>query len=216
MPRRIESHLIDGPAGKLEALLEEPELGDATQETPPREACLVCHPHPLFGGTMHNKVVYRIARGMRRAGAVVLRFNFRGVGSSEGEHDQGVGEVEDARAALRFLRERYPDLPYSLAGFSFGSRVIVKMGCSTEGMGPVRLIAAGFPTHHGRFDFLATCGVPKHFVQSTTDEFGPKEELEAAFQWFAEPKRLQFIEAGDHFFAGALDKLEETIAAIVE
>jgi hypothetical protein len=84
MPRRIESLLIDGPAGRLEALLEEPEPESAGT---PREACLVCHPHPLFGGTMHNKVVYRIARGMRRAGAVVLRFNFRGVGHSEGVHD---------------------------------------------------------------------------------------------------------------------------------
>lgn len=207
MSRRIESLRIDGPAGKLEALLEEPENGE------PREACLVCHPHPLFGGTMHNKVVYRIARGLRRAGAVVLRFNFRGVGLSEGAHDGGVGEVEDARAALKFLRRRYPDLPYSMAGFSFGSRVIMKLGCS---MNPTRLIAVGFPTQRGQFDYLSTCAIPKYFVQSTIDEFGPKEELEAAFQGFAEPKSLEFIEATDHFFTGALDQLEETIAAITE
>jgi alpha/beta superfamily hydrolase len=206
VPRRIESLLLDGPAGKLEALLEEPE-----DETP-REACLVCHPHPLFGGTMHNKVVYRVARGMRRAGAVVLRFNFRGVGLSEGAHDRGEGEVEDARAALEFLRERYPGLPYSMAGFSFGSRVIMRLGCSL--ITPVRLIAVGFPTSRGEFDYLADCRVPKYFVQSTIDEHGPREELEAAFQWFAEPKHLDFITAGDHFFAGALDELEETIAAI--
>ena len=206
MSRRIESHFIAGPAGSLEALLEEPEDGE------PREVCLVCHPHPLFGGTMHNKVVYRIARGMRRAGAVVLRFNFRGAGSSEGVHDQGAGEVEDARAALGFLRGRYPDLPYSMAGFSFGSRVIMKLGCALGT--PARLIAVGFPTRRGRFDYLATCGIPKYFVQSTIDEFGPKEELEAAFQRFAGPKQLQFIDAGDHFFAGALDQLEEAIVAI--
>jgi uncharacterized protein len=205
MPRRIESHLIEGPAGKLEALLEEPEDGD------PCEACLVCHPHPLFGGTMHNKVVYRMARGMRRAGAVVLRFNFRGVGRSEGVHDGDAGEVEDARAALGFLRERYPHLPYSMAGFSFGSRVIMKLGCS---MNPVRLIAVGFPTSRGEFGYLASCGISKYFIQSAIDEFGPRGELEAAFQAFAEPKLLRFIEAGDHFFAGALDLLEETIAAI--
>jgi alpha/beta superfamily hydrolase len=207
MPRRIESLLIDGPAGKLEALLEEPEQESAAA---PREACLVCHPHPLFGGTMHNKVVYRIARGMRRAGAVVLRFNFRGVGRSEGVHGQGVGEVEDARAALGFLRQRYPDLPYSLAGFSFGSRVILQLGCS---LGPSRLVAVGFPTRTGQFDYLAACAIPKYFVQSTNDEFGPKKELEAAFRGFAGPKRIEFIEAADHFFAGALDDLEEAIAA---
>jgi len=201
--RRIESLLLDGPAGRLEALLEEPEEGEA------REACLVCHPHPLFGGTMHNKVVFRIARGMRRTGAVVLRFNFRGVNQSEGEHAQGIGEVEDARAALAFLRSRYPALPYSMAGFSFGSRVILKLGCELGDA--VRLIAVGFPTRRGTFDYLAHCGVPKLFVQSTNDEHGPRNEIEAVFEWIAEPKRLEFIEAGDHFFAGALEKLEETV-----
>lgn len=213
MARRIESLFLEGPAGQLEALLEEPEDAD------PREACLVCHPHPLFGGTMHNKVVYRIARGMRRAGAVVLRFNFRGVGRSEGVHDHGPGEVEDARTALRFLRERYPGLPYSMAGFSFGSRIILKVGCSLDAPAPIRLIAVGFPTRPledkpRRFEYLARCGVAKYFVQSTTDEHGPRQELEAAFEWFAEPRHLAFIEAGDHFFAGALDRLEEEITAI--
>ena len=119
MPRRIERHLLDGPAGKLEALLDAPE--DAV----PRAIAVVCHPHPLFGGTMHNKVVYRVARALRNSGYVVLRFNFRGVGKSEGRHDLGVGEIADARAALDWLRSRYPGLPYTLAGFSFGSRVIL-------------------------------------------------------------------------------------------
>jgi alpha/beta superfamily hydrolase len=207
--RRIEAHFIDGPAGKLEALLEEPDDGE------PLEACLVCHPHPLFGGTMHNKVVYRIARGMRKAGAVVLRFNFRGAGASEGVHDHGKGEVEDARAALAFLRERYPGLPYSLAGFSFGSRMALRLGCSLREPAPRRVIAVGLPTQGQNFDFLSTCGsVPKYFVQSADDEHGPMWELEAAFAEFAEPKHLEFIEAGDHFFEGGLDELEAAIAAI--
>jgi len=135
--RRIESHLLDGPAGELEALLEPPE------HHAPVEACVVCHPHPLYGGTMHNKVVHRIARGLRRRGSVVLRFNFRGVGRSQGEHADGTGEIEDARAALAWLRHRYPNLSYSLAGFSFGSRVILKLGC--ELMDATRLLAVGFP-----------------------------------------------------------------------
>ena len=126
MARHIESRWLDGPAGKLEALLEEPD------DQAPNEACVVCHPHPLFGGTMHNKVVHRIARGLRRRGTVVLRFNFRGVSRSEGSHDQGVGEVDDARAGLDWLRARYPGLPCALAGFSFGSRVVLKLGCASK------------------------------------------------------------------------------------
>src|SRR5690349_14382972 len=95
-------------------------------------AAVVCHPHPLHGGTMHNKVVYRIARGLRHAGLVVLRFNFRGVGASEGAHAHMTGEVEDARAALDWLRRRYPSLPFALAGFSFGARVITRLGCALQ------------------------------------------------------------------------------------
>src|SRR5437763_2496347 len=123
MPRRIESLFVAGPVGKLECLLEEPE------DQHPREAVLVCHPHPQHGGTMHNKVVYRIARGLRRTGAVVLRFNYRGVNLSEGQYAHGEGEVEDARSATAYLRERYPDLPLTLAGFSFGSRIALQLGC---------------------------------------------------------------------------------------
>jgi alpha/beta superfamily hydrolase len=208
LPRRIESHFIEGPAGRLEALLEEPEEGLS------REACLVCHPHPLYGGTMHNKVVYRIARGLRRSGSVVLRFNFRGVNLSEGTHDNGYGEVDDARAALEFLRSRYPDLPCAMAGFSFGSRIVLRLGCALPEPRPRRLIVVGFPTTLGHFDYFNDCTLPKYFVQSTNDEHGPKEVLEAAFQSFAEPKRLQFIEAEDHFFAGALAALEDDIAAL--
>jgi alpha/beta superfamily hydrolase len=163
---------------------------------------------------MHNKVVYRIARGMRSAGAVVLRFNFRGVSGSEGIHDRGNGEVEDARAALAFLRERYPGLPCSLAGFSFGSRIALQLGCSLPAPVPRRMIAVGFPTRIAGFDFLSTCAIPKYFVQSSADEHGPAWELEAAFAEFAEPKHLEFVEAGDHFFEGALDELEAAITAI--
>jgi alpha/beta superfamily hydrolase len=208
MPRKIESHFIAGPAGRLESLLEEPEEGA------PTEASLVCHPHPQFGGTMHNKVVYRLARGLRRSGSVVLRFNYRGVNLSEGTYDEGRGELEDARAALGFLRERYPDLPYSLAGFSFGSRIILRLGCALPEPQPVRLIPVGFPTTMMNSDFLAACGLPKYFVHSTVDQFGPKADLEAAFAGFAEPKSLQFIEAGDHFFAGSLERLEDVVAGL--
>ena len=208
MPRRIESHDIRGPAGRLEALLEEPE------EREPHTAAVVCHPHPLFGGTLHNKVVYRMARGLRRSGVVVLRFNFRGVGRSQGEHGHLEGEIEDARAALAWLRERYPALPYGLAGFSFGARAITRLGCDTP---DVRwLLAAGFPTtRFGAAEYLERCSAEKVFIQSTNDQYGPRAELEAQFPRFADPKRLIWIEASDHFFAGSLDAFEAAVREAV-
>jgi uncharacterized protein len=203
VPRRIESHDIPGPAGRLEALLEEPEEGA------PRVAALVCHPHPLFGGTMHNKVVYRMARGLRKSGCVVLRFNFRGVGASEGKHGELVGEIEDARSALAWLRERYPGIPYALGGFSFGARAITKLGCEQEGA--QWLLACGLPTRHGPNEYLQTCAAPKVFIQSTNDQYGPKAEFEKQYEGFAEPKKLIWVESSDHFFAGALDQFEKEI-----
>src|ERR1700685_1155531 len=123
MARRIESLFVPGPAGRLEAILEEPE------DVAPIFAALVCHPHPQHGGTMHNKVVHRIARALRTTGAAVLRFNYRGGNLSEGAYDHGEGEREDARAALTYLRTRYPDLPFTIAGFSFGSRIALRLAC---------------------------------------------------------------------------------------
>jgi alpha/beta superfamily hydrolase len=208
MARRIESLLLPGPAGKLEALLEAPEdLSDSLDG--PRLCAVLCHPHPLFGGTMHNKVVYRMARGLRRAGLVVLRFNFRGVGASEGVHANSIGEVEDARGALEWLRSRYPQAGYALAGFSFGARVITRLGCAVGEA--AFLMAAGFPTEREGFDYLAKCRAPKIFIQSTNDQYGPRAALEAAFAGFAEPKQLFWVEAQDHFFTGGLDELEERV-----
>ncbi len=122
------------------------------------------------------------------------------------------GEIEDARAALGWLRERYPELPYALAGFSFGSRVITRLGCE---IGAEWLLACGFPTRHGPSEYLASCGAPKIFIQSTHDQYGPKEELEAAFAGFAEPKRIVWVPAADHFFVDALDAFEQAVSAAV-
>lgn len=205
MARRIESLLLEGPAGRLECLLEEPD------NAPPREAALVCHPHPQHGGTMHNKVVYRVARGLRSAGAVVLRFNYRGVNQSDGTYAHGEGELDDARVALASLRERYPNLPFTIAGFSFGSRIALRMAC--EKPLPRRVIAVGFPASQYKIK-VENCGVPLVFVQSTHDQFGSVAELTALVQSLSEPKRLVLVDAQDHFFAGALEKLEEEIARL--
>lgn len=202
--RKIESLFLPGPAGRLEALLEEPE------ESAPKEAALVCHPHPQHGGTMHNKVVYRIARGLRSAGAVVLRFNYRGVNLSEGTYADGEGELEDARIALGYLRGRYPELPFTVAGFSFGSRIALRLGCGIAR----RVIAVGFPAAYKDKASLDTCTTPRVFIQSTHDQFGSVEEIESIVAALPEPKQLRLVEAQDHFFAGALDVLEEQFRLI--
>ena len=208
MPRKIESLFIDGPAGRLEALLEAPEEAA-------HEVALVCHPHPQHGGTMHNKVVYRIARGLRGSGAVTLRFNYRGVNLSAGQYAEGEGELDDARAALDYLRGRYPDLPCTLAGFSFGSRIVLRL--AKERVSTThRVIPVGFPDRYRAVtDF--DMPIPRIFIQSTHDEFGPVESIRSLVDSLNEPKRLILVEAQDHFFAGGaggtggLDQLEKEI-----
>ena len=206
-PRVMESLMIAGPAGRLEALLEEPEQGA------PRFAALVCHPHPQHGGTMHNKVVYRVARGLRRAGAVVLRFNYRGVNLSQGEYGHGEGETADARAVLAHLRGRYPSLPYALAGFSFGSRIVHDLGCGLRDA--LFLMPVGFPTRWRDLPRFKRCPVRRIFIHSTQDEYGPRAELEPWIGTLDQPSRVVWVEARDHFFAGALDELEQAVIASV-
>ena len=159
---------------------------------------------------MHNKVVHRIARGLRLAGAVALRFNFRGVGRSEGEYAHLEGEIEDARCALAWLRERHPELPFALAGFSFGAHAIARLGCETANAR--FLLAAGFPTRFRSAEYLERCPTPKIFIQSANDQFGPRAEFEAQYARFAEPKRMVWVEAADHFFSGGLEDLEARVS----
>jgi uncharacterized protein len=206
MPRRIETHFLDGPAGRLEALLEEPE------EIEPVQAALVCHPHPQHGGTMHNKVVYRTARGLRAAGAVVLRFNYRGVNLSEGAYANGDGELDDARVALEWLLARYPGLPFTIAGFSFGSRIALRL--AAERPDARRAVAIGFPARYGDGAAFLRNPVPRVFVQSTNDEFGPRLAFEEYFAQVEGEKKLVWIEARDHFFVGAQQELQDAIRGV--
>jgi alpha/beta superfamily hydrolase len=146
-------------------------------------------------------VVYRIARGLRRTGHAVLRFNYRGVNLSEGAYAQGEGEMDDARAALAYLRGRYPELPYTLAGFSFGSRIALRLGCgvqhgdASESVSkhvskPSRIVAVGFPTEYRDRSSLEGCGIPRVFIQSTHDEFGAVEDLRATVESLPEPETI--------------------------
>lgn len=160
---------IDASHGKLEAILKEPK-GE------PKGVALVCHPHPLGGGTMHNKVVFRAAAGLVDAGLITLRFNFRGVGNSTGEHDDGRGERQDVKDALDYLSENYPNQPITLAGFSFGSRVGTEVGLNDDRV--VRLISIGTPVDKYKdYEYLEDLRKPILFVHGDKDEFGSVENL---------------------------------------
>ena len=174
-------------------------------------SALVLHPHPLGGGTMHNKVVFRAASALTEAGLVVLRLNFRGVGQSTGTHDEGRGEVEDVRAGLDYLAEHYAGLALTLAGFSFGARVGLEVGMADA---RVRyLISIGTPVDKYDFSFLTACRKPILFVHGDRDEFGKVEHLQALVARLpAEAEaRVEIIKDADHFFEGRLDELKRAI-----
>ena len=206
----IRSLFLTGPAGRLEALLNAGSP-DATH------AAVVCHPHPLYGGTLHNKVVFHAMKALNHFGFPVLRFNFRGTGLSEGEHANGIGEVEDVRAALDWL-EREFTLPVIFAGFSFGAAVGLRAAYSDDRVRA--LIALGLPAvpvadrkddRVYDFEFLRACTKPKLFVSGSRDQFAPPGKLEALVNTFADPKKLVRIEAGDHFFEGRLKEMRVTV-----
>jgi uncharacterized protein len=195
---------LDGPAGRLEAILWKP----AAQ---PRLAALVCHPHPLFGGTMHNKVVYQAAKSLDALGLPVLRFNFRGAGLSGGTHDRGQGEREDVKAALDFLAAEFPGVPLLLAGFSFGCWVGLRVGCEDKRV--EKVIGLGTPVNNSDFSYLRNCPKRKLFVHGADDEFGDIRKVEALVESLPGENRLVVVAEANHFFVGKLDQVDEAIRA---
>jgi alpha/beta superfamily hydrolase len=196
---------IPAEHGQLEAILKEPRSG------PPKGVALVLHPHPLGGGTMHNKVVFRAAAALNDAGLITLRINFRGVGQSTGTHDEGRGERDDVRAGLDYLSSNYPDLSTTLCGFSFGARVGLEVGISDE---RVRyLIGIGTPLNKYDFEFLQACRKPLLLVHGEHDEFGASDELKqiAADLERLTQVRLVIIPGAGHFFENKLDELKRAI-----
>jgi uncharacterized protein len=212
----IRSLFIRGPAGRLEALLNSGS-DNATH------AAVVCHPHPLFGGTMHNKVAFHTMKALNSFGFPVLRFNFRGTGLSEGEHANGFGEADDVRAALDWLDSEF-HLPLVFAGFSFGAAVGLRAACpdarvrAVIGVGtPVDPVAAeSGQLREYSLVFLRECAKPKLFVSGARDQFGPRAKLEALVASVPEPKRLVVVEGADHFFEGRLRELRQAIEGWVK
>lgn len=201
----MSQHTLDlaGPAGRLEAILLEPERA-------PAAAAVVCHAHPLHGGMMHFKVVFRAAKALQHHGVAVLRFNFRGVGRSEGTHDHGRGEQEDVRTALDEMERRHPGLPLILGGFSFGSVMALRVGAADRRVRA--LFALGYPARMvSDLSFLAACRAPRLFVQGESDEYGSGPRLAELVAALPEPKQLVVVPASDHFFTGHLDALQQAI-----
>ncbi|HEX8186595.1 MAG TPA: alpha/beta fold hydrolase, partial [Blastocatellia bacterium] len=168
---------------------------------------------PLGGGTMHNKVVYRIAKAFHEAGFAALRFNFRGAGLSQGEHDSGRGEQDDLRAAIKFMNERYADAEVWLAGFSFGSAVMLRAGCADPSIRA--LIAAGAPVSKYDFSEVTRCDKPKLFIQGELDEFGNVADLKRVVARLSGANTLKVIEGAGHFFEGHLAELERAVFEFV-
>jgi alpha/beta superfamily hydrolase len=196
---------LQGPAGRLEAILWTPARPDS-----PLLAAVICHPHPLFGGSMHNKVVYNAAKTMDALGIPVLRFNFRGAGLSAGEHDKGRGEQGDAQAALDYLAAQFPGIPLLLAGFSFGSVVGLRVGCRDARVS--ELIGIGVPVNSSDFSFLVDCPKPKLFVHGANDKFGARKKVEDVVAALTGENQLVVVEDADHFFVGHLDEFNAAIA----
>ena len=191
---------------QLEAIIKEPRDG------PAKGVALVLHPHPLGGGTMHNKVVFRAASALNDAGLLTLRINFRGVGQSSGTHDFGIGELEDARAGLDYLAQQYPDQQIAVCGFSFGARMGMEVGLEDERV--KLLISIGTPIDKYDFGFLEQCRKPLLLIHGERDEFGNVNQLRKLIDKVAQncPVQLVVVPNADHFFKGSLDQVKQAIS----
>jgi alpha/beta superfamily hydrolase len=208
---------INGPAGRLEALLDEPAERGVSDEglfhrgptDGIRAAVVFGHPHPQFGGTMHTKIVYQAAKALARIGCAVLRFNFRGAGSSAGVFDDGPGEMDDFRAALDFMRTRYPDGPLWSAGMSFGSWIALSVGAGDPRVST--LIGISMPVSKYDFSVVRNSAKPKFFIHGERDEVCPLKDMREFYARSAEPKELVVIDTANHLFEGKVSEVSEAV-----
>ncbi len=196
------SHDTPGPAGILESLLDVPA-------TAPRAVAVLAHPHPQYGGTMHTKAVYQAARALTRIGVAVVRFNFRGVGRSQGTFDEGVGERADFEAAVTFAAERFPGTPVWAAGMSFGAWIALTAGADD----PRVSLVAGIATPVDLFDFagMTTSAKPIFLIHGEADEIASVKAVRRFYGELAEPRELVVIEDADHVFDGKTSLVGEAI-----
>jgi len=204
-PKPLRQVDLYGSAGRLEALYR--ELQD------PAGIAIICHPHPLGGGTMHNKVVFRAARGLENANIATLRFNFRGTGASGGKHEEGEGEQDDVLTAIDWAKKTHPGRKLIVGGFSFGAWVASRVACELPEVHAIFLIGA--PVNKYDFGYLRDCEKPMLFLHGTQDEFGDVEKLEKLVQHVRNAESV-IVTGADHFFNKQLDAVDETIRAWAE
>jgi alpha/beta superfamily hydrolase len=212
---------IAGPAGRLEALLELPPDRGVTPEGLAasgtvdglRAAVVLGHPHPQYGGTMHTKGVYHATKGLARIGCAVLRFNFRGVGKSEGVWDDGQGELDDFRAAMDFVASRYPGVPIWTGGMSFGSWVGMNVGALDPRASA--LIGIASPVCRWDFEAVAVSPKPKFLVHGERDEICGFKEINAFYARAADPKELVIIDSSDHLFNGVVSEVADAMEELL-
>ena len=209
---------IPGPAGRLEALLNEPErpgtigadgLLSTGHHGPPRAAVVFAHPHTEMGGTMHTKVVYQAAKALTRIGCSVLRFNFRGAGTSAGAFTNGPGEMDDFRAGLNFMQERWPTAPLWAAGMSFGSWIALSVGAEDPRVSA--LIGIALPLSQYDFGPIAHSTKPKFLIQAERDEICPLKDMREFYARALEPKELVVIDGADHLFDGKVSDVADAV-----
>ncbi|MDQ7005058.1 MAG: alpha/beta fold hydrolase [Ghiorsea sp.] len=200
-----EKMMLDGPAGKLEALYHQGEAG--------KPAIVVCHPHPVYGGTMRNKVVYWMTRAFEELGFSVLRFNFRGVEKSEGKWDEGVGEADDVTAMIDWLEENHPNSPLYLAGFSFGTYAGLQAARHDSRI--QKMLAVAPAVNLWSFDFILGDTRPLTIIQGTADEIVPFEQVKT---FASKLPHVQFyeVESAGHFFPNHLEELQRLCSTIHE
>ena len=203
--------IVPGPAGALEALLDAPDArtDGSGSDRAPRAAVVLAHPHPLHGGTMHTKAVFQAAKGLRRIGCAVLRFNFRGVGESAGAFDEGRGERDDVASALSFLETHYPGISLWAGGFSFGAWIALETGA----VDPRVSLLVGIAPPVGRYAFEATLATPKpkFLVQGGLDAICPPRDAWAFYAKLKEPKELVVIDGANHLFEGMAVEVGEAL-----
>ena len=210
-PPQAERTSLPGPAGPLQALIEIPVIeGQGPQ--PVSAFAVVCHPHPLYGGTLDNKVVYTVARALEQLGAPAIRFNFRGVGASAGSYDAGRGETADALAVVAYGRQRWPNAALWLAGFSFGGAVAVRAAGEA---GPQRLIAVAPGITTITVTDAAPPACPWLIVHGDADEVVPLEAVRAWADTLSPAPQMRVLPGASHFFHGRLNELRDVVLAFM-